>query len=69
MNLITLVIAARAEHGDLQVETFLKVVTLFVQKVGYKLEASRENVSSVSKRERHAQPSDTRVYTADAEHY
>ena len=45
------IVTLKADHGDLDIACFLRVVITFVHKISKELEKENDNVMSVSKRE------------------
>ena len=63
------IVAWKADHGDLEIASFLRVVRSFVHKIRKKLEKENDNVISVSKRKKQKQKTfhifnkNTRIYS------
>ena len=43
------IVALKADHGDLEIACFLKVTRLFVHKICKELEKENDNITSLSK--------------------
>ena len=52
MKMHALIVALKADHGDLEVVCFLRVARSFVHKIREELEKENDNVMSVSKRKK-----------------
>ena len=53
------IVALKADHGDLEIVRFLRIARSFAHKIRKELEKENDNVKSVSKREKHFTLSDS----------